>query len=238
MSLKAIRVRLQKLADPAQAAALQRFFKTGPGEYGEGDVFLGIKVPITRKLVRECDGLKPSDVLRMLRSKFHEERLLALLCFVRAYERGNEERQAQIYDLYLNSTAYINNWDLVDLSAPDIVGAHLFKRDRKPLYRLVRSKSLWERRIAVLATQHFISKGQFADTLKLAEILLADEYDLIHKAVGWMLREVGKRDRPQLEQFLTKHCRQMPRTMLRYAIERFPQRLRQRYLRGSIGAGR
>ena len=225
-----IRRRLRALANPRQAAILQRFFKTGPGEYGEGDIFLGIKVPVLRKLSREFEGVGAGGAARLLRSRRHEERLLALLILVRRYERGGVDEKQRLYALYLKHTRHINNWDLVDLSAPNIVGAHLEHRARRVLYRLARSTRLWERRIAILATFHFIRRREFADTLAIAARLLDDEQDLIHKAVGWMLREVGKRDQAAEEAFLRQHYRRMPRTMLRYAIERFPDPLRRRYL--------
>jgi 3-methyladenine DNA glycosylase AlkD len=223
-----------KLADQRQAAILQGFFKTGPGEYGEGDVFLGIKVPATRTVVRQCRAATRPVIRRLLRSRLHEERLLALLVLVDRFTRGDDRERRQIYQFYLANTAHINNWDLVDLSAPNVVGAHLLTRPRRPLYHLAKSGNLWERRIAVLATYAFIRAGQFTDTLKLARLLIRDPEDLMHKAIGWMLREVGKRDPAALEQFLQKHYRHMPRTMLRYAIERFPESRRKDYLLGRV----
>ncbi|MDD5329640.1 MAG: DNA alkylation repair protein [Sulfuricella sp.] len=230
--LPEIQARLQLLADPATALGLQRFFKTGPGQYGAGDVFIGIKVPTIRKLAAEFSGVGPGDAAQLLRSPHHEARILALLFLMRAFERGAAAERQQVYDLYLAATSHINNWDLVDISAPHVVGAHLADKARAPLYRLAQSDSLWERRIAIVATFHFIRRGDFGDTLAIAEHLLADREDLIHKATGWMLREVGKRDPAPLEAFLKRHCRTMPRTMLRYAIERFPTEKRQAYLRG------
>lgn len=232
MSLDEIRTELNELASPEKAEILQRFFKTGPGQYGEGDVFLGVKVPELRKLVKKHGGLPMADVRRLLKSKIHEERLLALLILVAAYRAGTEATQKRIYELYLKNTRWINNWDLVDLSAEHIVGAYLADKSRKPLDELARSEMLWERRIAVLATFHYIKQGEFTPTLKIAKVLLRDREDLIHKAVGWMLREVGKRDLGTEEAFLKKHYQEMPRTMLRYAIERFPETKRQRYLKG------
>lgn len=226
--------RLQLLGSPGDAAFLQGYFRTGPGEYGEGDRFLGIRVPVLRKLVREYRGLPLDDAARLLRSPWHEARLFALLLLADAYPRGTAEAREAIYRLYLDSTRYINNWDLVDTSAPHIVGAHLEAGGRGVLDGLARSDSLWERRIAILATQHFIRRGDFGTTLRIAEALVDDGHDLIHKAVGWMLREVGNRDRAAEEGFLRRHHRTMPRTMLRYAIEKFPPALRQSYLRGEM----
>lgn len=234
MTVQAIRKKLQALADPKQAANLQRFFKTGPGDYGEGDRFLGLRVPQLRKLVKEFSGISIKDIQELMHSAIHEERLLALLLMVQHFQRSDEKGREALYRCYLASTACINNWDLVDASAGHIVGGWLFDKSRQPLYRLARSASLWERRIAIMATSFFIKQGDFAETLQLAESLLHDKHDLIHKAVGWMLREVGKRDLNAEEQFLHKHYRQMPRTMLRYAIERFPEKKRQDYLKGRV----
>jgi 3-methyladenine DNA glycosylase AlkD len=234
MSLTRARARLRQSASKEHAEILQRFFKTGPGQYGEGDVFIGVRVPDTRKVAREFRDLTTSNIRKLLASKIHEERLLALLILVDRYKKGDDATRSETYAFYLKSTRHIDNWDLVDLSAPQIVGAHLAGRSRRPLYRLAKSRSLWERRISILATYHFIKKGEFEDTLKISEALLRDEHDLIHKAVGWMLREVGKMDLAVEEKFLKKHYKKMPRTMLRYAIEKFPERKRQRYLKGRI----
>jgi 3-methyladenine DNA glycosylase AlkD len=225
---------LHDLGDPEGAAHAQRFFKTGPGEYGEGDVFRGIRVPVLRKLIKEQDDLALDAIERLLHARFHEDRLLALLILVRRYVRGDETTREAVYDLYLRNTAYINNWDLVDSSAPQIVGTHLLERPRDLLYAFVESDNLWERRIAVIATFAFIRQDDFEDTLKLSALLLGDNEDLIHKAVGWMLREVGKRHLEAEEAFLRVHYQQMPRTMLRYAIEKFPEPKRQAYLKGTI----
>jgi 3-methyladenine DNA glycosylase AlkD len=221
---------LEKLADPKQAALLQRFFKTGQGEYGEGDVFLGIKVPKQRGLVKKHKDLPLVEVLKLLKSKIHEHRLVALLILVEKFKKADEKEQKKIFDLYLKNTKHINNWDLVDVSAPNIVGAFLLDKPRTILNQLVTSKILWERRIAVLSTFAFIKNNEFADSLKIAEVFVNDEHDLIHKAVGWMLREVGKRNQAKEEQFLKKHVKKMPRTMLRYAIEKFSQTKRKYYL--------
>ena len=232
--LPQIQARLFELANPEVARGSQRFFKTGPGQYGEGDVFLGIKVPLIRKLAGEFPAVRPAEAARLLNSPHHEARLLALVFLVRAFGKGSAAERQKIYDLYLAATHHINNWDLVDASAPYIVGAHLAGRERAPLYRLAQSDSLWERRIAIVATFHFIRGGESRDTLGIAERLLADREDLIHKATGWMLRELGKRDLAALEPFLQRHYPVMPRTMLRYAIERFPEERRQAYLRGMV----
>jgi 3-methyladenine DNA glycosylase AlkD len=233
-SLSFIRRRLQTLADKATAQILQRFFKTGAGEYGEGDIFLGIKVPPLRRLSLEFQDASPATIRSLLKSKIHEERTLALMILVRQFSRGDERRREQIYDFYLQHTSFINNWDLVDGSAPYIVGPFLWNRDRGRLYAFAASQSLWERRIAIISTFYFIRQNDFADALKIAELLLSDDHDLIHKAAGWMLREIGKRDLAAEESFLKKHCRTMPRTALRYAIERFPESKRQRYLTGKV----
>ena len=230
MTVAAARAALRAAADPEKARVLQGFFKTGPGQYGEGDRFLGINVPALRKFAREFQSLSLADVTGLLQGSWHEERVLALFILVRQYERGDEKTRDAIYRLYLASTERINNWDLVDGSAPYIVGPHLRERSRAPLYKLAKSKSLWERRIAILATFHFIKHNDYDDAIRIAEILLHDDHDLIHKAAGWMLREIGNRDRAVEEAFLRKHAAQMPRTMLRYAIEKFPEALRTRYL--------
>jgi 3-methyladenine DNA glycosylase AlkD len=225
---------LRRHADPRQAEILSRFFRTGPGQYGEGDIFIGVKVPQTRAVAREFRSAPLGEALKLLKSPVHEERLLALLLLVERYSNGDEAARESVYASYLANTRYINNWDLVDLSAPQIVGCHLLQRDRAVLRRLAVSESLWERRISVIATFHFIKNGEFSDTLEVSAALLADRHDLIHKAVGWMLREVGKRDQAAEEAFLLRHYRRMPRTMLRYAIEKFPEEKRQAYLKGDM----
>ena len=233
-SIQEILKKIQELGNPQQAQVLQRFFKTGPGEYGEGDVFVGLKVPEIRRLAKEYQSLSLPGTLQLLRSPIHEARLLALLIMVQASSRGDKEHQDRIYQTYLGNTRFINNWDLVDLSAQHIVGARLWTGSREPLQALAASSLIWDRRIAIMATFFFIKKGEFFETLRISGILLQDPQDLIHKAVGWMLREIGKRDQKTEESFLKKHYKQMPRTMLRYAIERFPEELRQRYLKGNI----
>jgi 3-methyladenine DNA glycosylase AlkD len=235
---EAIRAELRALSDPAKAVGLRRFFKTGPGEYGEGDRFHGVVVPKIRRVVKGHRNDALGAVLKLLHSAYHEERLTALLILVEQYRRGDSARKQEIYELYLASTSYINNWDLVDLTAPRIVGAHLTGKDTSVLTRLALSQNLWERRIAMLSTSHFIYHGDSREALRIAELLLHDSHDLIHKAVGWMLREVGKRCSAETERrFLDKHAATMPRTMLRYAIEHFPEKMRQHYLRRSKNSG-
>ena len=226
---------LISLSNSADGLFLQRFFKTGPGQYGEGDLFRGIRVPQIRRLAAN-HPLPLEQAERLLHSAYHEDRLLALLILVRKFAKADEAGQAAIYALYLRSTRYINNWDLVDVSAEHIVGAYLSNKSQEPLDHLARSRTIWERRIAILATFHFIRRGNFDATLRIAGILLTDKEDLIHKAVGWMLREVGKRDIQKEEAFLGAHYRQMPRTMLRYAIERFPEEKRRSYLKGTVSS--
>ena len=221
---------LQQLADPQQAEILQRFFKTGKGQYGERDIFLGIKVPEQRKVAKKHPDLSLKEIQRLLSSRIHEHRLTALFILIAQYQKAGPRKKKIIFDFYLKNTKNINNWDLVDLSAPSIVGDYLLDKDRKVLYRLAESSLLWERRISVLATFSFIKNDQFDDCLKIAEILLKDEHDLIHKAVGWMLRETGKRDQAVEEEFLKEYGRVMPRTMLRYAIEKFEEKKRKAYL--------
>ncbi|MGE5757772.1 MAG: DNA alkylation repair protein [Sideroxydans sp.] len=233
-ALLPVQKELRALASPEVAANLQRFFKTGPGQYGEGDVFLGIKIPPLRGLAKQHADAGLDTVVTLLNSRYHEERMFALLLLMQFYQRAQEDQRTAAYELYLDNTHRINNWDLVDVSAPRIVGRHLHDRPRKILYQLARSSLLWERRIAIIATAWFIRVDDFDDTLKIAEILLQDEHDLMHKAVGWMLREVGKRDQDVEEDFLKQHYRDMPRTMLRYAIERFPEKKRKDYQYGKV----
>lgn len=228
-----IRARLRALASPATAKISQRFFKTGPGEYGEGDQFIGIRVPVLRRLAREFGGTPLAELAKLIRSPIHEVRLLALIILVNQFARADAAEQGRICRLYLRHARFINNWDLVDTSAPQIVGGYLESRPRVVLFRLAKSKLLWERRIAVLATFHFIRQGDYTVTLRLAKMLLRDPHDLMHKAVGWMLREIGKRDVAVLREFLQQHAGQMPRTMLRYAIEKFSARERQLFLRAA-----
>jgi len=228
MKLSELKEELRFKANPEKAKLLQGFFKTGKGEYGEGDIFLGVVVPESRKIAKKYADLALADVEKLLHSKIHEERLTALLILVDKFHAGKEQKK--IYNFYLQNTKYINNWDLVDLSAHKIVGAYLTDKSKSILIKLARSRNLWERRIAVIATFSFIKDNRFKESLKIAKILLNDEHDLIQKAVGWMLREVGKRDLKTEESFLREYCKKMPRTMLRYAIEKFPERKRKRFL--------
>jgi len=225
---------LRKIGNKEIAEHSQRFFKTGDGQYGTGDRFLGIRVPVLRRLARKHQGLSIEETARLLKSPFHEERLLSLLMLVNIFKKANPEKKALIYALYLNNAKFINNWDLVDCSAEHIVGAYLRERNKRPIYILANSKSLWERRISIISTFHFIKNREFIESLQVAEVLLHDKEDLIHKAVGWMLREIGKRDMGAEEVFLKKHYHSMPRTMLRYAIEKFPEKRRKKYLKGII----
>jgi 3-methyladenine DNA glycosylase AlkD len=221
---------LKTLASPAVAMQQTGYFKTGPGQYGEGDVFIGIRVPVLRKTAKQFQSLPLPQITKLLRSKIHEERLLALMILVSRFEKGDSDARKEIYDLYLANTEFVNNWDLVDSSAPGIVGAYLVDRSRAPLKKLAKSKSLWERRIAIIATQHFNRLGQIEAAIAISRLLLKDEHDLIHKATGWMLREVGVKDRDALVQFLLEHGKEMPRTMLRYAIEHFSAEERKRWM--------
>jgi 3-methyladenine DNA glycosylase AlkD len=223
---------LRRYASAKKAKDLQWFFKTGRGDYAQGDTFIGVEVPSIRKVAHQFGSLALRDVLGLVKSKIHEERLLGLLILVGRFAQGDVVLRKRIFLEYLKHTSYINNWDLVDLSAPSIVGVYLKDKSRKALYSLARSELLWERRIAILSTFAFIRAGDFADTLKLSKSLLKDEHDLIHKASGWMLREVGKRDLRPLKDFLKEFYKKMPRTMLRYAIEKFPEKERQKYLKG------
>ena len=225
---------LDELANPEIAQHSQRYFKTGKGEYGYGDKFLGIRVPVLRKHVKLFQDTNISNVEKLLKSKYHEVRLFSLLLMVRKFSKGDIEEQEKIYNLYLLHTKYINNWDLVDSSAPYIVGPWLYDKDRSVLYKLAYSKMLWERRISIMSTAYFIKNDQFNDTLKISNILLSDSEDLIHKAVGWMLREIGNRDIEVEEKYLKKYYKKMPRVMLRYAIEKFNKERRQAYLKGKI----
>lgn len=233
MTYKKLVSELKSLEDKNQAKNLQRFFKTGPGQYGEGDIFLGIKVPVQRQIVKKYFNISLRDTEALLQSKIHEQRLVALLILVKKYEIAkNEIKKKQIFDVYIKNRKYINNWDLVDLSAPNIVGNYLLNKDRKILYEFAKSDHLWTKRIAILSCFAFIRNDETRDILKIAEILLNDKHDLIHKAVGWMLRELGKRVSQEIEEeFLNKHYKKMPRTMLRYAIERFSDKKKKFYMK-------
>lgn len=222
---------LHQHADPRDAAFLQTFFKTGPGQYGEGDHFIGVRIPAIRKILPRADGLPSREAEKLLHSKIHEERLLALMIWVRHFQQGEEPRRKQIVDLYLKNTKWINNWDLVDQSAYHILGSWLLNKPRTILRNLARSPLLWDRRIAVVSTYAFIRKGDLKNIFELSRMLLGDNEDLMHKACGWMLREAGKRDEKALCRFLDEHHSSMPRTMLRYALEKFPESKRKEYLR-------
>jgi 3-methyladenine DNA glycosylase AlkD len=230
VSCRVIQKKLIGLSDKQQAAHLSRFFKTGKGSYGEGDRFRGIRVPQLRMLAKEFAGVPLDKLSRLLDSSFHEDRFFALLLLIDTYRRSNEQAKETIYRFYLDHTTRINNWDLVDVSAHHIVGVHLFFRDRKPLYQLAESPLLWDRRISLIASFHFIRNDEFNDTFKLITVLMNDREDLIQKAMGWMLREIGKRDGNAEENFLRQHLTRLPRTTLRYAIERFPEEKRRFFL--------
>jgi 3-methyladenine DNA glycosylase AlkD len=234
MTLAEVRREVRRLENPRRAGTLRRFFKTGPGEYGAGDRFLGLTVPEVRTLVRRFRGA-PREVRKgLVASSFHEERLLGLLLLVDQYRQGGPEEREVLYREYVAAFPRINNWDLVDATAEHVVGPHLASLRASPLAAWATSENLWIRRISIVATFHLIRRGRFQETLRIARILLRDPHDLIHKAVGWMLREVGKRDPRAAEGFLRSHYRAMPRTMLRYAIERYPGRKRLAYLRGTV----
>ena len=228
--LKKIKRELLQLSDSDHARTLSRFFKTGKGQYAEGDLFLGIRVPEQRKVAKKYTILGLNDIQELLNSNFHEHRFTALVILINKYQKAEESVKNEIFRFLLKNTASINNWDLVDLSAPRIIGDYLVDKDRTILYDLTKSENLWERRISILATFKFIANNDFEDALKISEILLEDKHDLIHKAVGWALREIGKRDQKMEEQFLNKHAANMPRTMLRYAIEKFDEKKRKFYL--------
>ena len=229
--LQQIKKELRALANPKKAKVLAGFFKTGKGEYGEGDIFLGIAVPETRKVAKKFTNLSLADVGKLLHSPVHEERLASLFVLINKYNKGSKTEKKDIFDFYMQNAKSVNNWDMVDLSAAKIAGNYLLDKDKAVLYRLAKSKSVWERRIAIISTYEFIRNRQFDDTFKIAGLLLNDRHDLIHKAVGWMLREVGKRDQAAEEKFLKEHLRQLPRTTLRYAIERFDEKSRHEYLK-------
>lgn len=225
-----LRKELEKEANPKRAAVLQRFFRTGKGEYAEGDRFLGITVPKTREIAKQFSGMGFSEIKNHLLSEFHEERLAALLVLVEKFRKGNEQEKKKVFDFFLANTKNVNNWDLVDLTADKIVGSYLLDRNKKILFKLAESENIWKRRIAVVATFAFIKNNRLEETFSIVQKMLADKQDLIHKACGWMLRETGKKDSTALEHFLEKHSKEMPRTMLRYAIERMPETKRKRLL--------
>lgn len=230
-----LRTDLKKLKNPAKAKIMQGFFKTGKGQYGEGDVFIGLTVPQSRQLAIKYKEMEPLGIEDLFRSKIHEERLIAVLILVHNFQIGTDKEKKTIYDFYLKNTRYVNNWDLVDLSADKIAGAYLDDKPKGVLIKLAGSKNIWERRIAIITTFHFIKHGQYMETLRIARMLLGDKHDLIHKAVGWMLREVGKRDKKSELKFLNDNAGKIPRTALRYAIEKFPEPERLRYLNKNTG---
>lgn len=230
-----IREELHDLADPKVAQKAQYYFKTKKGEYGYGDIFIGVKSADLRALAKGNTELSVKDIRSLIKSKIHDERALGLLILVYRYEKNKSEKEREkVYKIYISLFKYINNWDLVDCSSPHIVGKYLMDKDRAVLYTWIRSDHLWTRRIGMLANWWFVRKGDLKDVFKMAKILLQDEEDLMHKAVGWMLREAGKKDRTQLEEFLVKNYKKMPRTMLRYSIEKFPETLRKKYLKGLV----
>jgi 3-methyladenine DNA glycosylase AlkD len=234
MGLKELRKQINDLGSAEVAKTHSWFFKTGKGEYGEGDKFAGLKVPVQRRIAKEFKNLTYSELKELLASKIHEERLIALLVLVHKYAKSHESEKEKIFRFYISNRKGINNWDLVDLSAPKIVGTHLINKDRQILFNFAKSKNLWERRIAILSTMAFIRIDDFYTTLQIADILIEDEHDLIHKAVGWMLREIGKKNLKVEEDFLKSRYKKMPRTMLRYSIEKFPESKRKKYLQGKI----
>jgi 3-methyladenine DNA glycosylase AlkD len=230
--LKKLLEELKSLENKEQAKLLQGFFKTGKGQYGEGDIFLGIKVPVQRETAKKYLDLSLENIQELLNSNIHEYRLVGLLILIEKFKKV--ENKKDIFDFYLKNAKRINNWDLVDLSAPNIVGNFLLDKNRDILLEYAKSDNLWEKRISILSTAAFIRNNEFDEIIKISEMLLNDSHDLIHKAVGWMLREVGKRDLEILETFLKKHYKNMPRTMLRYSIEKFPEEKRKAYLKGNI----
>ncbi len=234
MKLNELKIEIKKIANPQKAIDLQRFFKTGPGQYGEGDIFYGIMVPVQRSLAIKYKDLSLGEIKKLLDSPIHEERLIALLILVEKFRKGDDQIKEDVFNFYHSNRKNINNWDLVDLTADRISGAYLFDKDKSLLFELAESKDLWERRISIMSTFHFIKNNSFDVALSISEKLLNDKHDIIHKAVGWMLREIGKRDLRAEEIFLMKHYKNMPRTMLRYAIEKFPETKRQAYLIGKI----
>ena len=231
MSLKLVKKELNGLASSEKSKVLSGFFKTGKGQYGEGDIFLGVMVPQQRQVAKKFKNLSFNNIEQLLKSKVHEQRLTALFILVNQFENADDKEKLKIYKMYLKNAKFVNNWDLVDLSAPQIVGKYLLNKERKVLYKLARSNNLWEKRIAIVATFTFIRNNQFNDTISISEMLLNDKHDLIHKSVGWMLREVGKRDQTIEEKFLKKYHKVMPRTMLRYAIEKFSDEKRKYYMK-------
>jgi 3-methyladenine DNA glycosylase AlkD len=232
--IKALKAKINSLSDKKVAENLKWFFKTDKGEYGEGDQFAGLKVPVQRKLAKEFSDLKLEEIGELLKSPVHEERLISLFILVDKYQHADDQLKEKIFNFYIRNIKRVNNWDLVDLSSPKIIGLHLLEKDKSILFKFAMSKKLWERRIAVLASFEFIRNNNYVTSLQLCKMLLNDNHDLIHKATGWMLREIGKRNLEVEEKFLKEHYNEMPRTMLRYAIERFPESKRKKYLQGKI----
>ncbi|MBW1616260.1 MAG: DNA alkylation repair protein [Deltaproteobacteria bacterium] len=232
--VKKIKTELKQTGDDKIARHSLRFFKTKKGEYGEGDRFLGIRVPVLRKIAEKYQNISINDISELINSKYHEQRFFAVVIIINAFKKGNENIKKRIYEFYLNNTKFINNWDIVDVSASNIAGAYLEDKDKKPLYDLALSKNLWKRRIAIVSTHHFIKKNNFKDAFNISDMLLTDKEDLIHKAIGWTIREVGKRSLETEEKFLKNRYKNMPRTMLRYAIEKFEENKRKKYLKGEI----
>ena len=229
------REEIRALANKEIAQHSLRFFKTDKGEYGHGDLFLGVRAPKIRLIAKKHIDISITDMQTLIRSKYHEERFLGLIILVNKYAKTKDKKNRnQLYKIYVSSFKYINNWNLVDVTCPHVTGKHLIDKDRTILYKWAKSEDLWTKRIAMVSTFSFIRKNDLEDTFKIAEILLHDEHDLIHKAVGWMLREAGKRDIKKEETFLKKYYKTMPRTMLRYSIEKFPESKRQKYLKGTI----
>ncbi len=228
--LNNLKSEIQALNNTEKAIIYSKFFKTKKGEYGEGDLFLGLTMPQQRILAKKYHAISLQELQELLQSKFHEHRMTALVILVNKYEKSNLENKEEIFNFYLKNTKNINNWDLVDVTCHKIIGDYLLDKKRSVLYRLAKSNNLWEKRIAVVSTFRFIKENQFEDTLNISELLINNKHDLIHKAVGWMLREVGKKDQKIEENFLKKHYKEMPRTMLRYAIERFDKTKRDYYM--------
>lgn len=231
MKAKDVQHELEKVANPEKAKLLQGYFKTGHGQYGEGDIFRGVMVPAQRQLAKKYIDISLVETVQLLQSKYHEDRLTALLILMLKYKKDSPAEQKEIFNIYIGNTQRINNWDLVDVTVGHIVGHYIRQNGGNTLENFSKSKSLWERRIAIVATSHFIGHNEFDKTLAISKTLLNDKEDLIHKACGWMLREVGKRDVAVLEEFLQEHLKYMPRTMLRYAIEKFPEKKRKAYLK-------
>ena len=233
MSVNELKKTVKKYSNPEKGKILQRFFKTGKGEYAEGDIFAGLTVPVSRKISREFKNLTLNELSQVIKSRIHEERLIALFILVDKMKKGNEKERERIFKFYLKNLRHVNNWDLVDLSADKIIGEYLFDKKRELLFQLIKG-NLWERRVAVLSSFNFVKKNDYTSTLKICKLLLDDKEDLIHKAAGWMLREIGKRDLKTEEDFLKLYYKKMPRTMLRYAIEKFPEKKRKSYLLGRV----